>query len=616
MPQGPDVVQFGPFELNTVTAELRRDGRPVALAPQPARILALLATQPGRLVTREEIRLAVWTDAVHVDYDRALNFALKQIREALDDDATRPRYVETLRGRGYRFVAPVEPPSPEATAIHAPPRRRWIAAAALGAVLATGAWAWRAASIDSDAANPVRIAVLPFENLSGDPDQEYFSDGLTDEMITQLASLSPGRLGVVARTSAMLYKRTRKGAAEIGRELGVDYILEGSVRRSGDRVRISAQLIRAESQTHVWAEHYDRAVDDILNLQSDVARAIARELSLQLSRSQESRLAASRPVVPQAYEAYLRGRYFWNQRTKEAFEKALVSFQDALGRQPRYAEAYSGIADTYILLGYYSILPPHQAYPRAKAAALAALEIDPTLAEAHSSLAGVYVDYEWAWDEAEAAYTRALQLNPGYAVAHQWYANYLSAMGRSREAISEALQAKALDPLSPIVTTNVSWVYHLARQYDRAVEEARQALELDADFYAAHLVLGRAYLEQAMPAEAIASFRAAAALSGENSMVLGELGHAYGASGDRASAEAVLAQLSRREYAPPFEIALIHVGMGQKDQALAWLERAHRERARALGFANVEPRLDAVRGNRRFQELVRRLGLPALPETR
>jgi tetratricopeptide (TPR) repeat protein len=268
------------------------------------------------------------------------------------------------------------------------------------------------------------------------------------------------------------------------------------------------------------------------------------------------------------------------------------------------------MADTYTLLGYYSVLPPHEAYPKAKAAALRALDIDPTLAEAHASLAGVYMDYEWTWDAVEQEYIRALQLNPGYAIAHQWYGNYLSAMGRSQEAITETLRARELDPLSRIVTANVGWVYHLARQDDRAVEEAQKALELDANFYWTHLLLGRARLQQNMREEAIASFEKASTLSGGNPMVLGELGHAYAVTGRRADADKVLAQLSRREYPPPYEIALIHAGMGDIDQSLAWLDKSYRERARALGFAKVEPRLDPLRADPRFVALLRRLALP------
>jgi TolB-like protein/DNA-binding winged helix-turn-helix (wHTH) protein/Flp pilus assembly protein TadD len=634
-PQPRRVFRFGPFQLEPAARRLQRNGEPVNLKSKAFDTLLILVERHGHPVSKDELMQRLWPGVVVEENNLSQN--ISALRKALGTDH---RYIATLPGEGFQFVADVEERADgrEAFAVTRPPgadqgesrglpvpegrpgrahgKRRpraitygVVIAAALALALALLRPRTQTEA-DSAPSRATMLAVLPFENLSADPDEDYFSDGLTEEMITQLASLNPDRLGVIARTSAMLYKRTNKGAAQIGRELGADYILEGSVRRSGERVRITAQLILARTQAHVWADSYERRVDDILMLQSEVARAIAREISVQLSAHQESRLASSRTVVPRAYEAHLKGRYFWNQRTTDGFQKALLHFQEALRLDAEYAGAYAGMADTYTLLGYYSILPPHEAYPKAKAAALKALDIDPTLAEAHSSLAGVYMDYEWTWDAVEQEYIRALQLNPGYAVAHQWFGNYLSAMGRSQEAIRETLRARELDPLSKIVNANVGWVYHLARQDDKAVEEAQKALELDANFYWTHLLLGRARLQQNMREEAIASFEKASTLSGGNPMVLGELGHAYAVTGRRADADKVLAQLSRREYPPPYEIALIHAGMGDIDQSLAWLDKSYRERARALGFAKVEPRLDPLRADPRFVALLRRLALP------
>ncbi|MGH9793670.1 MAG: TPR end-of-group domain-containing protein [Candidatus Acidiferrales bacterium] len=464
----------------------------------------------------------------------------------------------------------------------------------------------------SESPGRVMLAVLPFANLSGEPDQEYFSDGLTEEMISELGRLHPKQLGIIAHTSTMHYKGTEKRSDEIGRELAVDYIVEGSVRRGAGRVRVSAQLFHTSDQTLLWADSYERDMGDILGLQKEVAHAIANEIVSKLTTEEQTSLQ-SRQVNPEAYELYLKGRYFWNKRTDEGLKKAVEYFQQAIEEDPQYALAYAGLADTYILLGYYSTLSPHEAYPQAEIAARKALEIDEALGEAHSSLAGVFMDYRWNWPDVETEYKRALELHPGYPVAHQWYGNYLNAMGRSGEGIAELQRARELDPLSLIINTNLGWAYHLGREYDKALEEAHKALELDPNFYWTYLLMGRAYEQKGLHKEAIIAYERATVLSGNNSMVLAELGHAYARAGQQSEARKILARLKRpsgREYASPYDVALVCVGLGQKEEAFAWLEKSYQERARPLGFAKVEPRLDPLRSDPRFQHLLLRMNFP------
>lgn len=613
------VYEFGPFRLDAADRLLLRGGEPIALTPKAFDLLLVLVEHNGHLVLKDELLHRVWSGSFVEEAVLSVNVSL--LRKMLGDGQNGDRYIKTVPKQGYRFIAPVRELPVEregggdapATGLEGQRQRHaamLIAAAIVVAGLALAAY-WVGNGRDRQDQPPARImlAVLPFDNLSGDPEQEYLSDGLTEEMIAQLAHLNPEGLGVIARTSAMQYKHTRKSAAQIGRELRVDYLLEGSVRRAGERVRINAQLVRVRDETPRWAKDYEEDVRDILALQGDVAREIAGEIRLKLTARSQKRFA--HPVVPKAHELYLKGRYFWNKRTEDGFRRAAEYFQQAIAHDPAYALPYAGLADTYVLLGYYSIVSPREAYPEAERAALRAIEMDETLGEAHSSLAGVFMDYRWTWPEVEREYRRALELNPGYAIAHQWYGNYLSAMGRSKEAIQETLRARELDPLSLIININVAWAYHLARQHDKALDEARNTLEMDPDFYWTHLLLGRAFEAKGMHKEAIAAFEKAGTFSRGNSMVLSELGHAYAAAGRRNDAQKILRQLSEvraGEYGSPYDIALIYVGLGQNDVALRWLDKSFQERARALGFAKVEPRLDPLRSDPRFADLLRRMG--------
>jgi TolB-like protein/Tfp pilus assembly protein PilF len=460
------------------------------------------------------------------------------------------------------------------------------------------------------------LAVLPFDNLSGDADQEYLSDGLTEEMITQLARLDPDRLRVTARSSTWKYKRADRDLPRLRQELGADYVLEGSVRRAGDRVRVTAQLVQATDQTHVWAETYEREMRDVLVLESEVARSVARAIAVTLAPEAEARLARARPVRPESYQDYLRGRYFWNRRTEPALREALRHFQQAVAADPAYAPGYSGLADCYWSLAASSVvggLPPRQAMPEAKAAALKALEIDGSLAEAHTSLAQVHLLYDWDWAAAEKEFERALELDPDYTAAHHWHSHLLLMLGRSEESLAESRRALELEPLQLVVNVHLAWHYFYARHYDQAIEQYRRTLELDPGFPQARRYAAWAYLQKGQTEEAIADLRAVLATVGRKPEVEAELGHALAVAGRRAEARALLAGLMQPwpgRYVSPYSVALVHAGLGDQEQALAWLEKAYDERSDYMPFLGLEPMLDSLRSAPRFDALARRVGVP------
>jgi TolB-like protein/Flp pilus assembly protein TadD len=455
------------------------------------------------------------------------------------------------------------------------------------------------------------IAVLPLANLSGDPEQEYFADGMTEELITNLGKISA--LRVISRTSVMRYKKTEKPLPQIARELGVDGIVEGSVLRVGDRVRITAQLIQAEQERHLWAESYERDLRDILALQSEVARAIASEIKVRLTPQEQTRLASARPVNPDAHEAYLKGRYFWNKRTEEGLKKGIDFFGQALEKDPAYALAYTGLADCYYLLADYRFVPWKEAYPRAKGAATKALELDETLAEAHTSLALIKDRYEWDWPGAEREFKRAIELNPNYATAHHWYSNYLEEMGRHDEAIAEIKRAQQLDPLSLIINAVVGLRFRSARRYDEAIEQLRKTLEMDPNFAMAHFLLGGVYKQKGQYESAIAEYQKGRSASGGSVHLLAALGRAYAAAGKRRKALKILGELkelSKRRYVSASFVASIYVALGEKDQALEWLEKGYRDRDAAMVGLNWVPTFDPLRSDPRFEDLLRRMNFP------
>jgi TolB-like protein/tetratricopeptide (TPR) repeat protein len=461
-------------------------------------------------------------------------------------------------------------------------------------------------------ARKIMLAVLPFTNMSGEPEQEYFNDGLTEETITELGRLNPQQLGVIGRTSAMHYKDVVRRIDDVGRELGVDYILEGSVRRSASRLRICVQLIQVKDQCTLWSETYDRELEDVFAVQSDVAKRITHSLSLELlPRSESDPLKIPHKNLA-AHEAYLKGRYFWNRRTEQSVRKAILHFDRAVEEDPEYALAYSGLADCYCALSFYEVLAPKDGIPKARAAALKALELNANLGEAHASLGDVYMHFDWQWANAEKEYQLAVQLSPNYALGYKWYANFLGLMGRNKEARALITQAETLDPLSLVVNVWSGVIYHYDRQYQNATEEYARALELDPNFVWAHAYLGLAYEQLALIDEAIEEFQKAIALSEGNTCIHAMLAHAYATSGKPAAALEILDNLqssARENYLPSYDIAIAYSALADRVRAMEWLYRAYEERNLRIVGLQREPRVDCLRSERGFQELVRRVGL-------
>jgi TolB-like protein/DNA-binding winged helix-turn-helix (wHTH) protein/Tfp pilus assembly protein PilF len=629
-------LRFGVFEVDLRAGELRKHGMRVRLQEQPFQVLAILLTHPGEVVAREELRKKLWPSDTFVDFDHGLNKAINKIRDALADSAESPRFVETVARRGYRFLAevrvadatPVQGPGianqrlPDANVPNLPslaaepPSRRHsmfglkmtiVAALALMSILA----AWMLGFRSRPSTLIRSLAVLPLESLSADASQDYFADGMTDELTTDLGQISA--LRVISRTSAMAYKRARKPLPQIARELNVDAVVEGTVLRSGNRVRITAQLIEASDDKHLWAKSYEGELRDTLALQNTVARAIADQVRISLTPHEQSILKTGRPVNPEAYEAYLRGRYFWNKRTGEGVKKAIEYFDEAIQRDPGYGQAYAGLADSYALLGNsdFAVLSPRDAYPKAKAAATRALELDSSLGEAHTSLAFCLGVFEWNWDAAEKEYLRAIALNPGYATAHQWYALHLSVLGRFDEAVAELRKAVSLDPLSLIISADLADVLFAAHRYDESMQQSRKTIDMDPNFAIAHYELGQALAQKKMYNEAISELQKANNLSGGNTTCLTGLAYAYAASGSADEAVRLLNELkgrpNHRSYYAAHE-ALIYASLAQNDQAMALLEEAYKQRFDALALQS--PAFDPLRSDPRFRDLVRRIGLP------
>ncbi len=634
------VLGFNSYELHLRSGELRKAGYSLKLQPQPFRVLALLAGRAGELVTREELRREIWGEGTFVDFEHGLNFCVQQIRAALGDDADAPRYVETLPRRGYRFIASVRVLSSEAaaespataSAPDAPPvmaplegeapavsRIRWWprALAAVGAVamiLVAALVTWdRWASPANRPAGKIMLVVLPFTNLSGDPEQEYFSDGLTEEVITQLGRIDPARLGVISRTSAMKYKGAGKDAKQIGSELGVDHILEGSARREGSHVRITARLIEVKGQSELWSQDYEQDSVTRFPVQIVVARDVAGHVGRKLAPPAGAALAELPSVDHRAYELYLRGRYFWNKRSEEGFRKAIASFEQAIALDPAYAPAYAGLANCYNLLDEYSIRPSADSFPKAKAAANKALELDPTLAAAHTSLAYATMYYDRDWAGAEKGFRQAIELNPSDVTAHQWYGEFLVAMGRFDEATAEMKKAQKLDPFSLVVNSALAFSYHYGRRYDLAIEQYQKVIEMEPGFVVGHYGLGLAYEQKKEYELAQAEFERVIALLGGETDAIAAIGHVQAMQGSKAQAREIVGRLktlARRKYVSPVSVAVLLNSLGENDEAFQYLEKAYRERSGWLIFLRVDPRFDGVRGDPRFEQLLRRVGLP------
>ena len=663
-------IRFGEdYELDLRPRRLRRGSHVLRLERIPLELLVLLLEHPDEIVNRDQIVSRIWGQGVFLDTDNSIRGAIRKLRQVLKDDAESPRFIQTITGQGYRFIARVISPNgtnggqasaEDASAATGSDRNfvseldGWLEARRLrlveqdqphqpakapqaeaanrvgiqGArrsllaitlvllvcvVVLLLVWVWRRPTHSrADSIRKIVLAVLPFENLSGDPDQEFFSDGLTEEMISQVGKLSPSRLTVIARSSVAKYKGSKLTAKEIGRELNADYLVQGSVRRGSGRARITVQLIQTQNQTDLWTESYDRELKDVLAVQDSVVRSIASQIHIALTEEQKTRLANPPQTQPEAYVAYLKGRYYWNKRTGESIQKAEEYFQQAIDSKPTYAAAYSGLADCNSGLAWHGFKAPADALPKAYSAARKAVEIDPQSAEAHASL-GLVLSHRWDWPAAEAEFKRALELDPQYANAHHWYADYLSIRGRHDEAIAEARRALELDPLNLMISTWVGLRYYMARNYASAIEQNRDSVALDPNFAAAHLMLGEDYLQAGNYGEGVNELTKAATLSGESPLYTAQVAVALAAAGRRSEALQIAHELqatSSKRYVSPYGLAQIHAALGSKDDAFRWLQAAYEGHAVWTEYLAVDPVFDRYRSDPRFQDLLSRIGLP------
>ena len=646
----PRLLRFGVFEVDLRTGELRKQGLKVKLHGQPFQVLSMLLERPGELVTREEIREKLWPGDTFIDFEQSVNSSIKRLREALGDDAAAPRFIETLPRHGYRFIAAVESvvPLPSSATGGAgevrfqvrsdrtirlqtpetpPLRNRWIVPASAAVIVALMALlvalnvgglrerVLRAVGAVRPAAQSLRatgrepplqiqsIAVLPFENLSHDPEQEYFADGMTEELITNLGKISA--LRVISRTSVMRYKKTDKPLPEIARELNVDAVVEGTVQRSRDRVRVTANLLHAPSDRHLWAETYERDLPDVLALQGEVGQAIAREVQVRLTPEENARLVHARPVNPVAYELYLQGQYHYYKWRPDEFQKAIAYFQKAIEADPKWAPAYAGLANSYGWLWMEGSLPPQEVLPRFNAALSTALEIDDTLPEVRYTLAVRAFFHRWNWGEAEREFKRALALNPNLAEARYEYAWYLTSMGRFAEGLTEAKRAVERDPLSVTANLALGSMYSMARQYNQAIPQLRHTIELEPDDPRGYGFLGSAYEQMGMYEDAVTARQKAMTLSGAQPEEVASLGRAYSQSGYKGYLKWDLGRLT-----DPYATAIVHTRLGHKDDAFVSLEKAYKQHHWAMIQLKVLPAWDPLRSDPRFQDLVRRMNFP------
>lgn len=616
--RGP--MRIGEFVMDFVAGELHRRNEVVRLKPQVCRVLSLLVGRAGRIVLREEIQREVWGGDTFVDFERGLNSCIKQIRAAFGDQPEAPRYIETIPRRGYRLIAPVEQVAPaqvldEADAAPAVPQTLAGQVVSLLSIRRPVLWAFLA--IVSIAAitlgvsrghratpDKIRIVVLPFDNLSRDPEQEFFSDGLAEEMITELGKIAPQQLGVIARTSSARYKQSHKRMAEIAKELNVDYVLEGGLRRDGEHVHVTTQLIKASDETQVWAASYDRRANETFQIENEVSDSIARALALPAKET-----SAELSIVPatwnsDAHEAYLRGRFEFNRMTPEGIRKARAHLEEAVRLDPKFALAYAALADTYSLEPWWGSLTPREASPRAKAMAEHALRLDGGLAEAHTAMGVVRFYFDWDFTGAEREFERAIRLQPGVAIAHYWYAGVLSAEGRHEDAIAAIQKAQQLDPLSAVVNADAGWYYFYARRYDQAIRECRRALESDPQFgFAVSCSLAshrQKHDYQSALKDAQEMMRIRAARTGEPAP---SIAARDAQSGLRTATEIWLERvdkLSKHTYISRYQTAVLHLWRDETDRAFADLNRAREERDLLMVFLNVDPRLDQLRSDPRF----------------
>lgn len=636
------VVRFGIYEIALQSGELRKAGVRIRVQQQPLRLLEILLEHPGEVVTREELRGRIWPNESFGDFDQAVNVAIAKLRVALGDSADNPRYIETLPRRGYRFIADVavvNPPTDKLELAHkvassgteespalavggkvAPFKRLpWrdvrkpLGLAMVLVLLVLLAWGflWRnRQSVSSSSSSPANnltssavrsLAVLPLENLSSDS-QDYFADGMTDELITDLAQISA--LRVISRSSVMPYKGVHKPLPQIARELNVDAVVEGTVLRSGEQVRITAQLIQAPADTHLWAQSYVGDVRDSLALQKKVARAIAEQIRIKLTPHEQAVLENVKVVRPEAYENYLKGRYSWNKRTADGLKKAIFYFNQAIKSDPTYSLPHTGLADIYQLSDHPQL---------ARAAVQKALYLDDQSAEAHNSLARLLYLFNHDWEGAEKEFKRALELNHNYAPAHHWYSMYLALGGRKQQALAEAEKALELDPLSPVVGANLAKILQEAGQNDKAIEQAKKTLDLEPDSAVTHAVLGIAYQDKRMYAEAITEYKRALQLGGAPGEMRGLLGYAYAVSGNRIDAEKIIAELKALwpgHTHAALDLAVVFSGLGDKNKSLYWLQKAQEVHVSDLIGIGQDSHFVELRSDPRFQALMQRVSAP------
>ncbi len=630
--------EFGEFSLDPQSRVLRRAGTTVPLTPKAFDVLLLLVQNSGRIVTKDELMKGVWRDSFVEESN--LTQTIFMVRKALEETTDR-RYILNVQGQGYRFLLPITETTNREREIEAPvnvpvaegvpevslrspppPAKNWrlaVIATAVVAVLIAASiiWLWRSRQNPAEPAGKIMLAVLPFDNFTGDPGQDYFSDGLTEEMISHLGNLDPAHLGVIARTSVMHYKHSQASIPQIGQELGVQYVIEGSVRRDSERVRITAQLIQVKDQSHLWAREYDRDLKHLLELQEEIAREVANEIEFSLSGRrpiEAARQGAAPPAEAASYEAYdlyLKGRYFWNKRSGEGFRQAADYFQQAIEKDPNYGRAYAGLADTFSLMSTWYVGPQSELMPKARTAALRALQLDDRLAEAHASLALIKENYDYDFTESEKEFQRAIQLDPQYATAHQWYAEFLSWQGRFPEAFAESERARQLDPLSLIIAADHASILYDSHQYENALKQNLSILELDPDFDHARTALIPCYFHLGRYDDAIDAIHRLEGRGG-GAWMLAWKAAVYQRWGREEEARETVAKLeqlagSRLDRTPA--LLIVYSSAGQKDRTLELLETAYLQHSNVVAQIKVDPMYDPFRSDPRFIDLLRRVGL-------
>ncbi len=622
-------IRSGLFEIDFGASQIHKEGRKVQLQEQPFRVLEILLERPGEVVTREQLRARLWPADTYVGFDEGLNTAIRKLRVAFGDCAENPRFIETLPRRGYRYIAPVEPepilaPFPWATTVAVKPtvvsrRMLWVGFAAVVFVVLALTVFLRTAEHRKAPLGKIMLVVLPLENFTGDSQQDYLADGITEEIIAQLGSLDPQHLGVIARTSAMHYKNTQKSAAQISAEVGANYLLEGSIRNSGDRIRVTAQLIQSSDQSHLWADSYDRELSDVLKIESDIANSVASEIRLTLSQQIHHRLAAAGRTNVEAHDAYLRGLQGWNLRTRAGFQQSITNFTRATELDPGYAPAFAGLARVYSLAPIFAGMPAGEAAPKALEAASRALSLDETLADAHCALGFVKAHYEYDWPAAEREFRRAIELETNNAYAHLFYSNsYLSPLGRHEEAMAEMRRAMELDPLSPHIQSFAGVTFKWARRYDDSLAQFQKVNQMGRNFPLNHERLAQLYAILGRYDDAITEEAKARFLVGEKPedvlAKMNTLKRKLAARGERGYWEEHLQFAGDQNnppeaYVRPYGLAIIYAHLGEKAKAFENLESALAERDTQITELAIEPQFDTLRPDARFADLERRIAL-------